>query len=229
MHNVALYASGANPGHIENALLSSADYVILCLEDGTPDDKKHEARFLVKHALANKAFARNKRKIVVRINGVETTHITDDLQEILSVDNPPDAIRVPMLKNIEQFSLVLSYLAEYNYLEKGRIELMVENIQILDYLENILSQYGNCISCITIGGEDLASSVTTGTNINDVKKAIIALANRYFLPTLETTFMDYTNLMGLKENTEKAKELGFWGRSVVHPTHVAICTKIFKD
>ncbi|EOX4352607.1 TPA: CoA ester lyase [Vibrio cholerae] len=229
MHNVALYASGANPGHIESALLSSADYIVLCLEDGTPEDKKHEARFLVKHALANEAFRRDKRRIVVRINGVETTHIDDDLRAILSGDNPPNAIRVPMLKNREQFELVLSYLAEYNYFEKGRIELMVENVQMLDYLDDILSQHGHLLSCITIGGEDLANSLITGSSLDYVKKTVIALANRYSLPTLETTFMDYTNLQGLKENTKKAKELGFWGRSVVHPTHVAICTEIFKD
>ncbi|MFV0576666.1 MAG: HpcH/HpaI aldolase/citrate lyase family protein [Vibrio sp.] len=228
MNKVALYASGANPGHIENAMLSSAGYIVLCLEDGTPEDKKDEARFLVKHALANKALRRNKRKIVVRINGVETTHIADDLQVILSCAKPPNAIRVPMIKNSEQFELVLSYLAEYKYLDKGKIELMVENVQILDHLDEILSLHGHLLSCITIGGEDLANSLISGSSLDDIKKTVISLANYYSLPTLETTFMDYSNLPALKENTKKAKELGFWGRSVIHPAHVAICTKIFK-
>lgn len=99
---VYFYVPGYKPNYIEYAMTFYPMNIIFCLEDGTPEDKKLEARYVVKNALQE--FTDSEHTIIVRINGVHTRHWEQDLEEV--VPQCPGRIRLPMVKTADDLRQV---------------------------------------------------------------------------------------------------------------------------
>ncbi|MDE9453249.1 HpcH/HpaI aldolase/citrate lyase family protein [Xenorhabdus bovienii] len=225
---IALYVSGAKAGHLEVALESSASYLVLCLEDGTPENLKDEARYLVKEAI--KYYKNVKRICCVRINGPDTQHWYKDIELLYKNGSCPDRIRLPMARSLEDVKRTIEKIEQYQDDIKNKyIELMVENIDCYNNIEMILNKFSDKICTVTVGGEDLLESVAEEERVDQIKKNLIKICDKYSIPCLETTFMDYKNIQGLIENTKEALNKGFSGRSVIHPSHIKICEELVRE
>ncbi|WP_019105429.1 HpcH/HpaI aldolase/citrate lyase family protein [Pantoea ananatis] len=226
--NVALYASGAKAGHLEVALESDAPYLVLCLEDGTPENKKGEARHLVKQAIMN--YSCNNKICCVRINGSDTEHWEKDIEVLFTEGKIPDRVRIPMAKSVLDIQKTVNKIEALQNLQgKKYLEIMVENKSCFEELSNILTIFSEKIAAITVGGEDLLESVGRPEEALEIRKEIIRSCKEHSVPCLETTYMDYRNFPGLIADTHYAMQLGFSGRSVVHPAHVKICEEIINS
>lgn len=222
---VALYASAARPGHVESALESSARYLVLCLEDGTPEDRKAEARHLVAHALDE--YRDRPGVTCVRINGCDTAHWEEDIGVLFGAPVPPSRVRLPMARDVADVQRTLQEISKYGRpLPSRYLEVMVESAECCHALDDILQACGTHIAAVTVGGEDLLASLGDADALDRAKMSVIQGARRHGIACLETTYMQYKDLAGLEFDTLRALQRGFAGRSVVHPSHVPICERL---
>lgn len=229
---VSLYSAGYKPAHIEAAMYCGIKNVIYCLEDGTPENKKTEARFLVRNAINNYKAA--NKNIIVRINAVETPHWTTDLD--FTIHDGISRIRIPKVTTISEVENVLFYinsLASSRQVKQPKLEVMVENLEGIAVLSDVLSHYREHIYAVTVGGEDLIKSLKAKFNHNNfdidvIKKSIVAISRDYNVPCLDTTFMEYKNTNAYKLSCLNSKRNGFDGRSIIHPIQALDAIEIYS-
>ena len=226
------YVPAYKPSYIENAFESSIKNLILCLEDGTPSEKKLEARVLTKFAL--KEYSASEKNIIVRINGVETELWQEDILALIN-SRALARIRIPMLKSAKDFLKILKFI-EKNCLTPPKIkyEIMIENLDSLHEIERIFSSSPD-IYCFTLGGEDLLNDIkskfVTGFDQKQIyenaKRELSEFCNMVNVPCFDTTFMDYKNQIGFINDCKKSKELKYHGRSIIHPDQIDGVIKIY--
>lgn len=230
---VVFYSAGYKPGYIEKAMTLGIKNLILCMEDGTPEDKKSEARCLVKRALCE--FKDSDKNIIVRINSVYTEHWKKDLQAILG--NKPARIRIPMVNKPEDLVLVDTYikklLKELNDNYKPQYEIMIESREGLNNIKEIYESCSN-IYAFTLGGCDYYDDVkdicqNPEQEVINAKKRICDFCRDNKLYCFDTTYMNYRDMEGFKRDCIFSRNLGFSGRSVIHPDQVKIAMEIYSD
>ena len=94
LKRTSLYASGASPVNMIQAIFYNEDMLIYDLEDSVPAAEKDAARFLVYNMVKNH---RPKDKYVcIRVNGIYSEYLEEDLQAAVRAN--PDCIRIPKVE-----------------------------------------------------------------------------------------------------------------------------------
>lgn len=230
---VSFYVPGYKPSNIEYATALNSTNIVICLEDGTPENKKLEGRHLVKRAIQK--YRKIPKEFIVRINGYKTKHCIPDLDMILPME--PNRLRIPMLDSLESFisldNYIKNFCRENNIVSIPQYEIMIESKKMLDSMEDII-KYSDNIYAFTIGGEDYeidARTYSTDSN-GEVLKAKLKIAqfckcNNIY--SFDTTYMDYLDSKGFYENCLISKSLGFTGRSIIHPNQVKIAREVYSN
>jgi|HigsolmetaGSP11D_1036233.scaffolds.fasta_scaffold01496_4 citrate lyase subunit beta/citryl-CoA lyase len=229
---IFFYVPGYKPAFIEVAVHSIKTNLILCLEDGTPKDKKHEARYLVKGAL--KAFANKCDRFIVRINSVYTDYWRRDIEAILQ--HPPKRIRIPMVNKPEDLLQIDHVVCEtarrLNLPELPQYEVMIESREGLRNLKAIAAT-NERIYAFTLGAGDYLDDVKNCRNPHEeLKKAREYLAGtcrELGIYAFDSTYMNYKDIDGFYKDCIASREFGFSGRSVIHPDQVNLAIEVYSQ
>ena len=112
------------------------DSIIMDLEDAVAENQKDVARFSLYHTL--KTIDYEDTEVVVRINGLDTTHWQEDIR--CAVAAAADGIRIAKCESAEDVKLVEKYVLEAEKefgVEEGRTLLMAA----LESPKGILNAY----------------------------------------------------------------------------------------
>lgn len=215
---VGLYVPGNKPGMIENATAFSISNLILCLEDGTPSEKKIEGRFLLRRSLPELRLV--GKHITIRINSVDSEWFMDDIKMLIPA--LPNRLRVPKIKSVDEVErlerLIDSIASESNV----RLEVMVETLEGLNNLDEII-KVSKRIIAVTVGGADLRESIISQQGFCDdkelweAKAELVRIAKLNGLKAYDTTYMQLHDEQGFLEDSKQSCSLGFSGRSIIHP------------
>ncbi len=143
LKRTSLYASGASPVNMIQAIFYNEDMLIYDLEDSVPAAEKDAARFLVYNMVTNH---RPKDKYVcIRVNGIYSEYLEEDLQAAVRAN--PDCIRIPKVeyaREVQDISRRIAAIEEKIGLEVGKIELIC-NIESYMGVINAMAQAINSI------------------------------------------------------------------------------------
>lgn len=104
----SLYASGGKPSNLIQAVFYGEDCLVYDLEDSVAAAEKDAARLLVYNVLR---YQRPKDVyVVVRVNGIYSEYIDEDLEAIVRVK--PDAIRIPKVEYAREVVRISEKVAE---------------------------------------------------------------------------------------------------------------------
>ncbi|NHJ06214.1 MAG: citrate lyase subunit beta [Candidatus Heimdallarchaeota archaeon] len=226
-----LYIPGNNPAMIQDAIIYGADSLILDLEDSISIDEKDSARFLVRNALLNLDFG--ECEITVRINAQDTKYHLKDLEEIIPAK--PDCILIPKTETIEEIIKIdeqISRIEKENDIPHEHVALMpiIESAKGVLNVEAIAS--GPRVVAIGLGGEDLTADIGArrtkdGRELEYISSKIILACAANKIQAIDTVYTDINDSEGLFEATVKAIEIGFQGKSVIHPSQIETVHKAF--
>lgn len=229
---VYFYVPGYKPNYIEYAMTFYPMNIILCLEDGTPEDKKQEARYVVKNALQE--FTDSEHTLIVRINSVHTPHWERDLEEV--VPQRPDRIRLPMIKTADDLRQierkVQEMLRDLGLDYSPKYEVMIECSEAIANIGDI-HQASDNIYAFTFGGTDYFNDCVAkglldpAREVLSAKQKLGAYCRSMELQCFDTTYMAFRDLEGFREDCLLSREYGFTGRSVIHPDQVAVVQEIY--
>lgn len=233
MRRTMLYLPGNNPNMLTRGYLFGSDGVVLDLEDAVAMVEKDTARILVSKYLKQGEFG--SCYVSVRINGVDTEYWKDDLAAIVP-NKRLDGIRVPKVEDAGTVKIIdeeLSRLEEKNGLPVGKLSLHC----LLETAHGIWNAYEIAkasprIEAIIPGGEDLRADLKTNrsddsTELEWARRMLVFAARAAGVEPLDTVFPRITDDEGLRKETEFIKQLGFSGKSIIHPNQIKIIHDIF--
>jgi citrate lyase subunit beta/citryl-CoA lyase len=234
MRRTMLYLPGNNPNMLVRGHLFGPDGLILDLEDAVAMSEKDSARVLVSHFLKQGEFG--KCEVSVRINGIDTEYWKDDLEAVVPYKSL-DGIRAPKVDSPETIKVLdeeLSRLEEKYNIPVGRTKLYC----LLETAKGIWNAYDIAkssprIAAIIPGGEDLRADLRTNrsleaTELEWARRMLIFAARAAGVDALDTVFSRVTDDEGLRKETEFIKQLGFDGKSVIHPNQIPVIHSVFN-
>ena len=216
-----LYAPASKPELVEKAFNSQADCIVIDLEDAVHHDKKDEARRFVVDFLSKPA----SKPFLVRINDLNGPWGVTDLESISS----PNlfGIRIPKTASVDTVKKA-SKILDANK-SNAQIHLLIESaLGVVKAFE--LSSCDPKVAAISLGEADLLSDLrATNDEALAFSRLSILLAARAagIKQPSQSVYANTKDLKGLEESTIKAKATGFFGRSIIHPSHIEIVNTIY--
>ena len=227
-----LYMPGSNARALEKAKTLAVDGVILDLEDAVAPDAKAAARDQV--AAAVKAGGFGAREVFVRTNGFDTPWFSDDLTAAAAA--APDAILIPKISTHEQLELIAQRLLSMHTDRKVRIWAMIETPAAIFNVRQIASAAIDAETRLTgfvLGTNDLAketrAKILPGRAPMLPWLATCLLAAReYGIDILDGVFNDIANTQGFTDECAQARDMGFDGKTLIHPSQIEPCNAAFS-
>jgi citrate lyase subunit beta/citryl-CoA lyase len=203
MHRSYLFAPGHNPKLVGKVFDAGADAVMLDLEDAVPEAAKPTARMLAAEALA-------EREGWVRVNAVGTATCEADLDAVSGV---AAGIRIPKVESAEDVQWVADRAPGVPLIcaiESARGVLAAAEIATVSGVRHL-----------SVGGVDLRRDLNAagGTLPTLYARSHLVVVSRAadLAPPIDSVYPHLEDEAGLREETELARSLGFFGKSAIHP------------
>jgi citrate lyase subunit beta/citryl-CoA lyase len=219
-----LYMPGSNLRALEKAKTLPADGLILDLEDAVAPDAKETARAQVSQAV--KAGGFGKREIFIRVNGIETPWFSDDIEA--AVHAAPDAILVPKIATPQQLDLIGQRLLDMRADKRIRIWAMIETPLAIFNAVALAAQARDSedrLGGFVMGTNDLAKE--TRARIVPGRAPMLAWLATCVLAA-RTYGIDILDTEGFARECAEARDLGFDGKTLIHPNQIDPCNAAFS-
>jgi citrate lyase subunit beta/citryl-CoA lyase len=227
-----LYMPGSNARAIEKAKTLPADGVIIDLEDAVAPDAKVAARKQVADAV--KAGGFGKREVFIRVNGIDTEWHAEDLHDAGRA--APDGIVVPKISSSEQLEQIGRRLLDMGIDHKTRVWAMIETPIAIFNVKDIAAAAKDSetrLAGLILGTNDLAKE--TGAKFVPGRAPMvpwlatcILAARAYGISILDGVYNDLSNAEGFLRECEQGRDLGFDGKTLIHPNQVGPCNDVFS-
>lgn len=223
----ALYMPGSNPRAMEKARALPADVLIFDLEDAVAPDAKVAARDRILAALGASGYGR--REIVVRVNGLDTKWGADDVRAVAR--SGADALLLPKVESVETIRQAAHGLAEAGAPSSLAIWCMIETP--LGALKSAaLADAHSRLGCLVMGTSDLAKDLHA-SHTRERLPLLTALglcllaARAHGLAILDGVHLDLNDDEGFAAACRQGAELGFDGKTLIHPKTIAAANAQF--
>lgn len=221
-----LYMPGANTRALEKAKSLEADSLILDLEDAVAPDAKISARSNINAALES---GFGHREAVVRINGLDTQWGLDDLKAF--AHSKANAILLPKVESAAQIQKVAELLKELNPSHQLTIWAMIETPIAIFKLTEICNAHP-LLETLVLGTSDLVKDLharhTPGRVETLTALSLSVLAARaHHLCVLDGVHLSLDDPEGLKAACVQGRDMGFDGKTLIHPSQIALANKTF--
>jgi len=222
-----LYMPGANTRALEKARTLPADALIFDLEDAVAPDAKEAARTNVVLAAESRAYG--KREIVIRCNGLGTPWGESDIAAIAK--SGADAILVPKVESAAAVTHVVSLLDQAGAPDTVTMWAMMETPKGILRAEEIAGSHPR-LALFIMGTNDLAKDMRaqhTPMRLPLITALGIGMlaARAHGLAILDGVYNDIKDTEGFKAVCRQGLEMGFDGKTLIHPTQVEPCNEIF--
>lgn len=223
----ALYMPGANPRALEKARTLGADVLLLDLEDSVAPDAKEQARAQVVAAIAAGCYGH--RELVIRSNGLDTPWGHADL--VAAATSGADAVLIPKVDSAEGVRMADRVLRAAGAPESLRLWVMMETPRAMLAAADIA---GACprLECLVMGTSDLTKDLGA-LNTQDRLPMITGLgltllaARAFGLAVLDGVHVDLEDEAGFAATCRQGRELGFDGKTLIHPKQLAAANSAF--
>jgi citrate lyase subunit beta/citryl-CoA lyase len=221
----ALYMPASNPRAVEKARSLACDVVILDLEDAVLPDAKETAR--ADAVAAVKAGGFGRREVVIRVNALTTPWGEADLAAAAAAC--PDAVLAPKIRGREDIAAYDRALAAAP--AHTRLWAMIETPQAILAIDAIAGEPSR-LAALVMGINDLAKEVgarqTPGREPFQAAMALTVMAARaHDLAVLDGVHNEIDDLAALETVCRQGADFGFDGKTLIHPSHLAICNAAF--
>jgi citrate lyase subunit beta / citryl-CoA lyase len=235
-----LFVPGDNTSKLDKGLKSEADALIVDLEDSVASSRKANARATVQAFLREAAQMTERPRLLVRVNGLDTDLIDGDLDAVLP--GRPDAIVLPKAQggaSITHLDAKLTAREAIHGVREGLVQIVAIATETAAALF-VAGTYGGSsprLTALSWGAEDLSVDFGAETNRDTqgrftapfmwARNLCLAGAAAAAIEAIDTVFVDFRDLDGLRSEAEEARRDGFSGKLAIHPDQIAIINEVF--
>src|SRR5271163_3537070 len=216
-----LYMPGSNARALEKARELPADCLILDLEDAVAPDAKAQARDAIVKALEN---------------GFGTRWWVEDLNTVLGGPRKPDAILVPKISDPNQLEDLAARFVDLHTDPHVRVWAMMETPLAMLNAQKIAAaaldtetRLSGFVMCTDDLAKDTRARLVPGrAPMLPWLMTCVAAARAYDLSILDGVYNDLGNAEGFAEECKQARDLGFDGKTLIHPRQIDPCNEAFS-
>ena len=227
----ALYMPGSNARAMEKARSLAADCIIIDLEDAVAPDQKDQARAAVRSVIEGGGFGR--RELVVRINPLDSPWGREDLATFAK--SKIDALLLPKASHPGEIMRAAKEIRDAGGPDALRLWAMMETPMAIlnaDSIARTAADPASRLAVLVMGTNDLAKEtrarlVPGRANMVPWLSTCVLAARAHGLDLLDGVFGDITDLDGLRTECEQGRDMGFDGKTLIHPAQLAICNEVF--
>lgn len=229
-----LFMPGDDRKKISKGAALGVDTLIMDLEDGVALSNKEIARQTVLEVLADKSIDFGKSERLVRINpprkGLQAADIA------VTIQGRPDGYVLPKVENAREVQQVSHTLLERELImgiepQSIRLLAIIETARGIVNIKEI-AQADSRLVALIFGAEDLAASMGAirspeGQEVMYAKSAVVLHAAAFGLQAIDTPYIRYQDLDGLRIETDMARRMGYTGKLAIHPSQVSVIADVF--
>ena len=226
-----LFMPGSNSRALEKARILAPDCIILDIEDSVAPEFKGLARDQIAKEIAVGGFG--KREIWVRTNALDTPFWAADVK--MAAKAKPHAILVPKVSSIDDIRTIKNALGEANADPSIRVWAMIETARAVLHAEELAAASRDVerrLSGFVFGPNDISRETRIRMQpgraimLPMITHCILA-ARAYGLEILDGPYSDFSNVDGFNQECTQARDLGFDGKTLIHPGQIEACNVIF--
>lgn len=240
-----LAVPGSNPGMIEKAVKSAADYVFLDIEDAVAPPEKEQARKNIIEALKSIDWKAAGKTVSVRINGLDTHYMYRDVVDVMEqAGDKLDTILVPKVGVPADLYTVETICAQIEqakgYKTKVGLEALIETALGMANVEAIAA-YGGRLEALHFGVADYAASNKARTVVigglnpdypgdqwHFALSRMTVACRAYGLRAIDGPFGGIDDPEGYRLSAKRAAALGIEGKWAIHPSQIDMANEIFS-
>ena len=216
-----LYVPGSSQHMMAKAGSRGADVLVLDLEDGVHPDLKSTAREQMQGALER--FDWGESEVFIRANAFDTAWGADDIDFIADV-RPRGAV-LPKCEDPKVIENVANRLGP-----DVRLFLMVETAE--GVLEAAALACGSNVTGLVFGAADYRESLRAGrlpdeTELLFARAQILHAARAAGVEAFDTPWFEYKDVDGLEASAHRVRQMGFDGKTAIHPSQVPVINRAF--
>ncbi|MGQ0835014.1 MAG: HpcH/HpaI aldolase/citrate lyase family protein [Gammaproteobacteria bacterium] len=228
-----LFVPGSRPELFAKALASDADAISIDLEDSVAGNRKAEARALVGKFLQSAEIRASNKIVIVRVNALSTPHFEADL---LAIAQPGLALlNLPKPEFADDIRAAVAVLeraeAANGVNEPIRILANIESPKGLRNAAEIAAAHAR-VSGLQLGYGDLFEPLgidrRDAASVHAVMFAVRMAAGAVGVFAYDGAFADLQDPAGFRAEAEMARRLGYWGKSCIHPSQIALANEVFR-
>ncbi|HPD92697.1 MAG: CoA ester lyase [Rhodobacter sp.] len=221
-----LYIPGSKERALDKARSLAADAIIFDLEDAVAIDEKANARELLANTLAAADYG--PRAKLVRINGFDTDWGALDL-EVLSLAKP-EAVLLPKVNSVADIQALANRLDARAETANTTIWAMMETP---DGIQNAASiAKAPRMAGFVMGTNDLAKELNCRFRADRLPlqfalQSCLLAARAAGIVAVDGVYNAFKDDAGLRAECEQGRDLGFDGKTLIHPAQLDIANTVF--
>lgn len=220
-----------NTRFLDKAITFTSDALILDLEDAVPWDYKQQARDNLRSYLDAGSFS---QAVYVRVNAIDTGLLLKDLEAALHPRTSGIMFtKIRDERDIVYLDKLLSQLESDLGFEEGTFTMcpLIETASAVMRAYEIATASPRMIA-LTFGAEDYLRELDGlhlehGASLLVPRSMIVMAARAAGIEPIDTPYLDIRNLAGLERELLLARELGFSGSLLLHPSHIQAANAVF--
>lgn len=220
MFRSLLFVPGHRPDRFEKALATGADAVCIDLEDAVAPQDKDATREKVAEFLKTRETTRTA--LGVRVNSLRCADGVRDLARLLDVPHP-DFVLVPKAEDDVEMRVFDDAFA-------GKLPVWAL-IETARGVENVWSiARAPSVKGFLFGAADYsvdARCLMEWEPLLMARSQMAAAAGGAGIEVMDVPHIDVNDIDGLRSSTQRVHELGFTGRSCIHPSQLPIVHDVF--
>src|SRR5262245_7360121 len=223
-----LYMPGSNGRALEKAKTLAADGLIFDLEDAVAPDAKAAARQQVCEAVRTGEYGWRER--IVRVNGLATLWGLEDLAAVACCG--ADAVLLSKVESADLVRQAWDVLAAHGASEDLALWCMLETPLGILHAEEIAASHPQ-VTTLVMGTSDLVKDLHARHTrerlplLTSLELCVLA-PRAYGLTALDGVYLDLEDDAGFAAVCHQAVELGFDGKTLIHPKTIATANAIFS-
>ena len=222
-----LYMPAANERALEKAKTLPADAIIFDLEDAVAPDAKEGARVNAVAAASSGEYGH--RELTIRCNGLDTPWGADDITA--AATSGAAAVVIPKVSSVAQLDAVSAALDAAGARAEMNIWAMVETPTAIFDVRQIAAY--ERVNVLVMGTNDLARELfaalgTAGRHpLVPHLATALAAAREAGKAILDGVYNDVKDLDGFRSECVQGFEMGFDGKTLIHPGQVEITNEVW--
>lgn len=223
----ALYMPGSNARALDKARTLAADTLILDLEDAVAPERKAEARQQVRAAIAAGGYGR--RELLVRANALDTPWGEEDLRAFAGAG--ADGIVLAKVSSPAEVLQAVRILGQAGAPDTLALWIMAETARCILDIDAIAGAHPR-LAGILLGTTDLARELRVRhtpqrLGFMTALNLCVLAARAHGLDVLDGVHLDLEDDAGLRHACEQGRELGFDGKTLIHPRQLEAANAVF--
>ena len=221
-----LYMPSSNERALDKAKTLPADTIIFDLEDAVAPDAKEAARLNAVAAASSSEYG--TRELTIRCNGLDTPWGADDIAA--AARSGAAAVVIPKVASVAYVEQVSQLLNAAGAPETMRIWPMIETPTAIFDVRAIAAHPR--VAVLVMGTNDLARELRAGLvpgrhPLVPHLATALAAAREAGKVILDGVYNDVKNLDGFRDECVQGFEMGFDGKTLIHPGQVDIANDVW--